>query len=126
MNFSFQNVIAGDGIGISITGMFVVFFGLSFISGYIRLLPEVLNKIDQLFSPKPRVSPASAEKKANQEKNESDKPEDEDLLAAISLVVYMELQNRRTSGQKITIQRNDDSQASWFWAGKMRTLRAGR
>lgn len=41
-NFSWQNVIDGNGIGLAIAGMIIVFTSLSLISAIIALLPYLM------------------------------------------------------------------------------------
>jgi oxaloacetate decarboxylase gamma subunit len=44
--FSVQNIVNGEGIGISITGMLIVFSALILISIFISVLPWVLKKLE--------------------------------------------------------------------------------
>ena len=43
--FNVQNVIDGDGIGISLTGMFIVFCALTIIALFISILPWLMEKL---------------------------------------------------------------------------------
>ena len=50
--FDLKNIVEGNGIGVSVTGMLIVFVVLSLIAIFIKLLPWVLKKLSFLF---PRV-----------------------------------------------------------------------
>jgi len=47
LSFNVQNIIDGQGIGIAVTGMVIVFCVLATISIFIALLPKVLGFIAQ-------------------------------------------------------------------------------
>ncbi len=47
--FSFENVLKGNGVTISITGMLIVFFVLTTITIALYLLPKVLNIVNRVF-----------------------------------------------------------------------------
>ena len=112
----FENVIEGDGIGLAVTGMVIVFLGLIFISLYISSLPRLAGMIDR-WRERQKV-PATAPK-APAETTGLDDPA---LWAAIGLVVEAEMVNHQAlDDQRITIQ-HDESQGAWAFAGKMRTL----
>jgi hypothetical protein len=110
-----QNIVDGDGIGLAITGMLIVFTGLIVISLYIASLPRLLGWMDARMqmrlarSTPPAPEPASV-------------ADDLALVAAIAMVLQMERDFERVQdAQRITIQR-DDAQDVWALAGKMRTL----
>jgi len=81
-NFSFQNITDAHGVGISITGMLIVFCALSLIAIFIAVLPWVLRKMAPVLpkgmvlhaSPKPKTAPAV----------------DEKLIAAIGYALFKE------------------------------------
>lgn len=52
LHMSLQNVIDGQGIGISVTGMFIVFSALVIISVIIAATPHVLKILDRFFPEK--------------------------------------------------------------------------
>lgn len=117
---SWENVIAGEGLGLSLTGMFIVFSGLTLISLFIASIPRIFEwaGIAQSQLQRPRVQAADA---ANMER-EPMVWEDEELLAAIGCVLQQEAEHLRASdAQRITIRR-DDAQRNWAIVGKMRTL----
>ncbi len=47
--FSFQKILDGNGLAISITGMFIVFFALLTIALSVFLLPKILKIYDKFF-----------------------------------------------------------------------------
>jgi len=49
LNLSYDNIIAGNGISISITGMLIVFAALVLISLFIAMLPKLLPPLEKLF-----------------------------------------------------------------------------
>lgn len=49
LNFSLQNILDGQGIEISITGMLVVFVALALISSFIALFPAILRVVDLIY-----------------------------------------------------------------------------
>ena len=109
-----ENIIEGDGIGLAITGMLIVFFGLVFISLYIGVLPRLFDWVQarkqRRLEQKATTAPAAAG------------VDDPTLRAAIALVIQMELDHEQAlDDQRITIQR-DESQEAWAFAGKMRSL----
>lgn len=44
-----ENILKGEGFGIAATGMLIVFVALLLISGFIALLPKILNSISFLL-----------------------------------------------------------------------------
>ena len=120
MEMTFQNVLDADGIGIAITGMFVVFSGLVLISLYISSIPGVLSRLengfrkqkkDRIESPKPAA------------KLDSDVTElNDDMLAAIAYVIRMEREfDDADDYQRITVVREDAHQV-WAVTGRLRNL----
>lgn len=117
MNFSWQNVIDGNGIGISLTGMMIVFSGLLFISLFITALPRVLS-LKERFSAAP--TPSAADMIVTDEL-----PSDAEIMAVISLVLHLELERSLGEGHKVTISRKKRQGSIWASAGKMRSLSEG-
>ena len=110
--FSWQNVLDGNGIWVTITGMVIVFFGLIFISVFIASLPHLLSLRDSIQQKKESVGVEEEEEEL-----------DEDLLAAISYVVWCEREELESADhQKITMQKGE-SNSIWAQVGRMRTLR---
>lgn len=109
-----QNIIDGNGIGLAVTGMLIVFFGLVFISLYITALPRVFAWT--------QAQQRRAKRKAPTPARTASGLDDPALCAAIALVIQMELDNEQVlDAQRITIAR-DEAQGAWAFAGKMRTL----
>ena len=77
-NFSVQNIEDGQGVGIALTGMVIVFSVLALISAFIVLLPKVLAVMAKKF-------PESAGHHAGHVQAEDDGP----LMAAIGFVMHM-------------------------------------
>jgi hypothetical protein len=110
-----QNIIDGDGAGLAITGMLIVFVGLILISLFIAALPRVLGWAD-----------AQVERRRRpliQEKAVALSGIDDPIVrAAIGMVIEMEFAREESlDAQRITIER-DEAQEVWTLAGKMRNL----
>ncbi len=118
MNLSWQNVLDGQGIGITLTGMLIVFSGLALISLFISVLPKLLELPDRVARSREAVqqTPQAAEER---------EPDEEELIALISLVLHEEME--RSCGEKtqLTISRQQPHGSIWASAGKMRSLSEG-
>ena len=88
-DFSWDNVVSGRGIEISLTGMFIVFSALVLISLYIALVPRILAVLAPILPPEKEHSPAAAPAA----KRPDDVPESE-LLAAIGYAFHCEQQTK--------------------------------
>lgn len=113
---SWHNVLEGHGIGISITGMLIVFSGLSLISLFIVALPRVLDR-----SNRKAAAASVAKAKADAETPATD----EDLLTVLSAVVHMELEQSHGEMKNLTIDREKRKGSAWASVGKMRSLSEG-
>lgn len=51
MLFSWDNVVAGNGVALSVTGMSIVFIALIMISVYIALLPKIAAVLNKIIPP---------------------------------------------------------------------------
>ncbi|MFW5501269.1 MULTISPECIES: OadG family protein [unclassified Maridesulfovibrio] len=51
MLFSWNNVVAGDGVALSVTGMSIVFVALLLVSVYIALLPKIAAFCNKIIPP---------------------------------------------------------------------------
>ncbi|TIH19365.1 hypothetical protein D0S45_04075 [Marinifilum sp. JC120] len=51
MLFSWDNVVAGNGVALSITGMCIVFTALLLVSVYIALLPKLAAFLNKIIPP---------------------------------------------------------------------------
>ncbi len=116
MDYSWQNVIDGNGVGITLTGMLIVFSGLALISLFITALPRLLNR-------SPRLTPASAAVSARAAVGSE--PTEEEVMAAISLVLHLELEHSLGEDAHLTISRQQRQGSIWASAGKMRSLSEG-
>ncbi|MBE9487161.1 MAG: OadG family protein [Chloroflexi bacterium] len=119
MNYSWQNVIDGNGIGITLTGMLIVFSGLALISLFITALPRVLDWGSRLAAGKDTPSTVQAGASVAME------PSDEEIMAALALVLHLELQHSLGEDSKVTISRQQRQGSIWASAGKMRSLSEG-
>ncbi len=117
IHLSWQNVLDGNGLSITITGMSIVFAGLAFISLFISQVPNALALLDRLFAPRP--SRPEPETGLTAEPGE---PTEEEVLTAIALALHLELERSSGDSQKITISRKQRQASIWASAGKMRTL----
>jgi Na+-transporting methylmalonyl-CoA/oxaloacetate decarboxylase gamma subunit len=117
VHVSWQNVLDGQGFAITLIGMVIVFSGLLLISLFIAQLPRLLDFFDRLTT---RTARPEAPSEAVAERVTV--PQGEELLAAISLVVHMELERLTGESQKITILRRSGQGAIWASAGKVRSL----
>lgn len=118
MNYSWQNVIDSNGIGITLTGMLIVFSGLLLISLFIVALPRVLELKERIVAvrnisiPEPADTPETP-------------PSDAEIMAVISLVLHLETERSLGEGHRVTISRQKRQGSIWASAGKMRSLSEG-
>lgn len=113
--FKFENISAGNGYEISLTGMAIVFSGLLLISLFIILLPRMLALLDRLTA---KGSPPTT----GSETSASAPPTEEEIMAAISLAIHIELERCGGDLQRITMAKRPSSGSFWHTAGKMRSL----
>jgi len=123
---SWQNVLDGDGIGVSLTGMSIVFSGLVLISLYIAGIPRLFAFFDYRIEAGKLKAERKAQKTVKKEKSDSQTGSilegDPDLAAAIAFVLRSEYEySTAEDHQRITIVRDAD-QSIWAVAGKMRSL----
>jgi Na+-transporting methylmalonyl-CoA/oxaloacetate decarboxylase gamma subunit len=112
----YDNIIQGDGFGLALTGMLIVFIGLILISLYIAALPRVFARVEAV---RRRYRAGRAPAAASAPSARADDPA---LRAALAVVIRMELENDLVEdAQRITIQR-DEAEGAWAFAGKMRSL----
>jgi len=97
-SFGIENVLSGGAIGISLTGMSIVFTGLFLISIYIRFLPNFLNVLDRYIFRKNRsISETDIEKESVNRELEN---EEKDIASVIGLVMQLEATHRETPAEK--------------------------
>jgi len=129
LHLDWQQVIDGNGIGISIVGILAVFTGLFLIYLSISVLPRLLGIMHKIlrkigYEPSGHAHGSVPKPKVKKSLDTSTEPvnEDEDLIAAIAYVIAAEAELEATSDYtKLTIRR-DDTQHVWGVAGRMRTL----
>ena len=76
---SWQHVIDGQGLSVSLTGMLIVFLSLVIISTFIALLPRLLSVVARVFPEKEERPPAKPE--ATEER----------VIAAIGFILHQRL-----------------------------------
>ena len=119
MHFSWQNVLEGQGLEIAATGMLIVFAGLALISLFIARLPQLLALGDRLFT---REGAGTASRPVD---GETAPASEEEIMAAIALVLHLELEGSTGESGRITISRKQRQGSIWNSAGKMRSLSQG-
>jgi Na+-transporting methylmalonyl-CoA/oxaloacetate decarboxylase gamma subunit len=77
-SFNYQNVVDGQAIGISITGLIIVFTSLILISLFIFLLPIILGILDTIFP----------EAKVEEVKSAPTKQDEGSTVAAIGFAIH--------------------------------------
>lgn len=112
----FDNIISGNGISITVTGMTIVFSGLLLINLFIILLPRILNGLDRYTAHTVKKGQSTVAPKTPA------LPTDGEIMAAISLVIHIELERCGGDLQQITIKKHPSSGSFWTTAGKMRSL----
>ncbi len=125
--FDVQNIINGDAIGISLTGMLIVFSGLLFISIYIAILPKILAFLSKSDSKKmkkqgKKAEPATEEMVSVPIEKTND-TESYDIASVIGLVLQLEEERMsKVDNELITIVRDLHQPSMWGTAGKMRKI----
>jgi Na+-transporting methylmalonyl-CoA/oxaloacetate decarboxylase gamma subunit len=121
--FSVQNIIQGNGMAISLTGMAIVFSGLIIITIFIQLLPKLLGlsfKKQQQETPSSKTTAAPAT--ANSAEIGDDEGDDKDIASLIGLVLHLEQERLfQTENQYITMDRNHSQHSMWGITGRMRS-----
>ncbi|MBN2645660.1 MAG: OadG family protein [Desulfuromonadaceae bacterium] len=115
IQFSPSNILTGNGIAITLTGMLIVFSGLLLISLFISSLPRLLSWLDQLK----QKTPAATDSSISAQATELTEPE---IHAAISLVLHLELERCGGDLQRITIHERPAMASFWNPRGQMRSL----
>jgi len=83
--FSVQNIVDGQGIGIAVTGMLIVFAALLIISLFISLLPRML----------PLLATILPEESAHHAPSKRQAKDDGEVLAAIGYTLFKLKANKR-------------------------------
>ena len=125
--FNVQNIVQGNGLAISVTGMAIVFSGLLFITIFIHLLPFLLGlslKKQQQETTSSKTETATAVETATTESldTDADEGEDKDIASLIGLVLHLEQERHFYSdNQYITMDRNSGQKSMWGLTGRMRS-----
>jgi oxaloacetate decarboxylase gamma subunit len=98
-SFSVQNILDGGGIGISLTGMSIVFSALLLISIYIRWLPTILEFVDRYILKKDLSLSETETAAATAAVSEAD-TEEKDLASVIGMVMQLEAAYHETPQEK--------------------------
>ena len=115
--FGWENVIRGQGIELTVTGMLVVFLGLLLIATFVNYLPVV-------FALLGRVN--ARQRHSDLEPVSSPEHDEDEIAAVLGYVIEMEINHSLLTGpKKITID-EEGRDSAWGYAGKMRTLSARR
>ncbi len=114
--FKFENISAGNGYEITLTGMTIVFSGLLLISLFIILLPRMLALLDRLIA---KGGPTTGTETTL---SVLSPPTEGEIMAAISLAIHIELERCGGDLQRITMAKRPSSGSFWHTAGKMRSL----
>jgi|SRR5690606_28799865 Na+-transporting methylmalonyl-CoA/oxaloacetate decarboxylase gamma subunit len=115
-----DKILEGNGFGITLTGMLIVFSGLILVSFFVSMMPKIMASIERVRSFRERRAVRAAV--ANQGSESLQDADELELWAAIGYVIQAEMeQENLLDYQSITIRR-DASQQVWAVAGKMRTL----
>lgn len=122
MKLSWDNIIESQGFGITLTGMLVVFSGLALISLFIARLPNLLALFDRLRG---AASAPTAPTAKDESETGPDPPDDEEVIAALTLVLHLEMERAGGDRQRITIRRRPGQGSIWNSAGRMRSLSEG-
>lgn len=118
MTHSWQNVIDGNGIGITVTGMLIVFSGLLLISLFIAALPRALELKGRIAAIRDISAPVPTAAA-------TEPPSEAEIMAVISLVLHLETERSLGEGHRLTISRQNRQGSIWASAGKMRSLSEG-
>jgi Na+-transporting methylmalonyl-CoA/oxaloacetate decarboxylase gamma subunit len=115
-----ENVVQGNAFGIAVTGMLIVFFGLTVVSICIAVLPKAIRRFELLLKRLKHESEDSLETI-----QEPRAPSAAELEVIIASVVHFE-RERQTFGdeQKITFD-PDTTNARWKAVGTLRMLSTG-
>ncbi len=105
-----QNVVAGNGLSISLTGMIIVFCGLILISVFIWLLPKILDL--GVAVQKEKKETTKQEVSTVTPSVETDDEDELDIVSIIGLVLYME-QERQAGNPSVISHLN-----IWGTAGR--------
>ncbi|MDY0291886.1 MAG: hypothetical protein RBR02_06085 [Desulfuromonadaceae bacterium] len=113
MSVGWENVVAGNGVGLAISGTIIIFLSLLSISLFIHLLPRVLALVDGSAKDLPvseAAMPSTPEPLTEAEKE-----------VVIALVLHMELEYLSGESGRVTL-RPHASRSMWSSSARMRSL----
>ena len=125
--FSVQNIVQGNGMAISMTGMAIVFSGLIFITIFIQLLPFLLglsfkSRKNEVSSSKTEDVTTTGSDVADSVEAAADEFDDKDIASLIGLVLHLEQERHfQSENQFITMDRNNSQHSMWGISGRMRS-----
>jgi len=113
MSIGWENVVAGNGVGLAISGITIIFLSLLSISLFIRLLPRVLSLVDG--SARERAAAAAVVQREPEPLSAAEKE------AVITLVLHMELEYQSGESGRVTL-RPHANRSIWGSSARMRSL----
>ncbi len=87
--FSVQNIVDHNGVGIAITGMSIVFVALTMIAMFIAALPKILAVVEKFLPPESESHHHSA-----QAPQAAPVADDNEMIAALGYALHLETQGR--------------------------------
>lgn len=87
LNFSVDNIIEGDAIGVAMTGMLIVFAALCLVSLFIAVLPRIPGVVTESAA---HETPPAPPQPATM------RPDEGEIAAAIGYVLHERLRRRRS------------------------------
>ena len=84
LTFSVQNIVDNEGVGVALTGLFIVFSSLALITLAIATMPKVLTSLEGFLPPEHEHHAAPAAKASN----------DEALAVAIGFALHTQAKSK--------------------------------
>ncbi|MFO7830381.1 MAG: hypothetical protein R6V18_00195 [Desulfuromonadaceae bacterium] len=113
MSIGWENVVAGNGVGLAISGITIIFLSLLSISIFIRLLPRVLALVDGTARDRP--TEVAVVQREPEPLNAAEKE------AVITLVLHLELEYQSGESGRVTL-RPHANRSIWSSSARMRSL----
>jgi Na+-transporting methylmalonyl-CoA/oxaloacetate decarboxylase gamma subunit len=107
VTISFQNILDNHGFSIAVLGMTIVFAGLTLIALFLSLLPTVLTAIQERRVQRSPRNVTARERRVSEEDN---------LLAAVTCVVHMELALLEEEDSRVTLEVDESARPAWAQA----------
>lgn len=111
MSAGWDNVIAGNGIGLAVTGIGIIFISLLCLSCFIYLLPRVMRLLGGGNSSVSDTKQAEVMVELTEEEKQ----------AAIALILHLELEYQSGESGRVTL-RPHASSSIWSSSARMRSL----